>query len=207
MALNRYLFEQLNKKYVLAEGVEDSKITESDKPAATSLRDAQEWIDYDMEHYGRISEETNELVRRAGFEIIKDQYGDYEVTAKDRGRFREAVGSTISVKNKQELINNFENLLYQHIGELDEDDPDEVESIEYFEEEFPRIDDIVYDPKTANIIFKLTGPVNEDNSDEYFILVYALNNSRLVDDIYDEVVVDKDKIIVPHKYLKKYIII
>lgn len=54
---------------------------EADKPAATSIEDAQKWVDYDMEKYGKISERTNALVKKAGFQIVKDEYGDYEVTA------------------------------------------------------------------------------------------------------------------------------
>ena len=41
----------------------------------------QEWIDYDMKHYGRISKETRDEIRKAGFTVTRDQYGDYEVTA------------------------------------------------------------------------------------------------------------------------------
>ena len=57
------------------------KIEESDKPAATSIEDAQKWVDFDMKRYGKISERTNRLVRKAGFQIIKDNHGDYEVAA------------------------------------------------------------------------------------------------------------------------------
>jgi hypothetical protein len=56
-------------------------LKESDKPAATSIEDAQKWVDYDMKKYGRISGRTNRLVKKAGFQIIKDDHGDYEVTA------------------------------------------------------------------------------------------------------------------------------
>lgn len=56
-------------------------LKESDKPAATSIEDAQKWVDYDMKKYGRISAKTNKLVKKAGFQIIKDDHGDYEVTA------------------------------------------------------------------------------------------------------------------------------
>ena len=34
-----------------------------------------------MEHYGKISGRTNDLVKKAGFQIIKDDHGDYEVAA------------------------------------------------------------------------------------------------------------------------------
>ena len=56
-------------------------LKESDKPAATSIEDAQKWVDYDMKRYGKISDRTNRLVRKAGFQILKDDHGDYEVAA------------------------------------------------------------------------------------------------------------------------------
>ena len=59
-------------------------LKESDAPAATSIEDAQKWVDYDMKKYGKISNRTNTLVRKAGFEIVKDEYGDYEVIAADK---------------------------------------------------------------------------------------------------------------------------
>lgn len=42
----------------------------------------QKWVDYDMKHYGKISERTQDFLDKAGLEVVKDQYGDYEVTAK-----------------------------------------------------------------------------------------------------------------------------
>lgn len=48
----------------------------------------QEWVDYDMKHYGRISDETNRDIREAGLQIVKDKYGDYEVIA---GRYDESL--------------------------------------------------------------------------------------------------------------------
>lgn len=66
----------------IIEIVDDKEdLQESDKPAATSIEDAQKWVDYDMEKYGEISEKTNELVKKAGFQIVKDDHGDYEVVA------------------------------------------------------------------------------------------------------------------------------
>lgn len=56
-------------------------LKESDKPATTSIEDAQKWVDYDMVRYGKISNKTNDLIKKAGFQIIKDDHGDYEVTA------------------------------------------------------------------------------------------------------------------------------
>jgi len=65
---------------------EKETLEEEDKPAALSIEDAQKWVDYDMERYGRISAKTNHLVKKAGFQIIKDDHGDYEVAV---GKFED----------------------------------------------------------------------------------------------------------------------
>ena len=39
----------------------------------------QQWVDYDMENDGKISGETKRLLRKAGFQVVKDKYGDYKV--------------------------------------------------------------------------------------------------------------------------------
>lgn len=70
-------------------------LKESDKPAATSIDDAQKWVDYDMEKYGKISERTNKLVKKAGFQIVKDEYGDYEVIA---GKYDESCNKDLKEK-------------------------------------------------------------------------------------------------------------
>lgn len=39
----------------------------------------QQWVDYDMKHDGKISSETKRLIRKAGLQVVKDEYGDYKV--------------------------------------------------------------------------------------------------------------------------------
>lgn len=56
-------------------------LKEEDRPAPKSIEDCQKWIDYDMKHYGKISDNTNDIIKKAGYQIIKDDHGDYEVTA------------------------------------------------------------------------------------------------------------------------------
>lgn len=41
----------------------------------------QKWVDFDMSRYGKISERTQQMVNKAGYQIIKDDHGDYEVAA------------------------------------------------------------------------------------------------------------------------------
>lgn len=86
-----------------------SSLKEEDKPAATSIEDAQKWVDYDMKKYGRISGKTNRLVKKAGFQIIKDDHGDYEVTAGkfescNRGKINKSLKE--NVDDPAEIIGN-----------------------------------------------------------------------------------------------------
>lgn len=73
-------------------------LKESDKPAATSIKDAQKWVDYDMKKYGKISQRTNDLVKKAGFQIIKDDHGDYEVTAGKFESYKKILGAKGKIK-------------------------------------------------------------------------------------------------------------
>ena len=45
------------------------------------ITDFQRWVDYDMEHYKRISNKTMKAIKDAGLSVVKDQYGEYEVIA------------------------------------------------------------------------------------------------------------------------------
>lgn len=54
----------------------------------------QEWVDYDMKHYGKISDETNRDIKEAGLQIVKDEYGDYEVIA---GKYDEELNKNSKV--------------------------------------------------------------------------------------------------------------
>ena len=59
----------------------EESLTESDEPAAESIENCQKWVDYDMEHYGEVSKNTQEIIEKAGYQLIKDDHGDYEVAA------------------------------------------------------------------------------------------------------------------------------
>lgn len=49
----------------------------------SDIAEYQKWVDYDMKKYGKISDDTNEKIRKAGLKIVKDKYGDYEVIANE----------------------------------------------------------------------------------------------------------------------------
>lgn len=80
--------------------IKEENLQESDKPAAISIEDAQKWVDYDMKKYGKISERTNRLVKKAGFQILKDDHGDYEVAA---GKFESCEESLKEDFNKVDI--------------------------------------------------------------------------------------------------------
>lgn len=69
--------------------LEEGKRLESKKPLkegsiGNELAKYQKWVDYDMKRYGEVSDKTKEELKDAGLELVKDQYGDYEVIAKDK---------------------------------------------------------------------------------------------------------------------------
>ena len=58
-------------------------VVESDNKEETigdKLKKYQMWVDYDMEHYGKVSETTQDIIDKEGLQLIKDEYGDYEVS-------------------------------------------------------------------------------------------------------------------------------
>lgn len=62
-------FESLENANTLSESLGDK------------LDDYQEWVDYDMKRFGKISAQTKREIEEAGLKIIKDKYGDWKVTA------------------------------------------------------------------------------------------------------------------------------
>lgn len=48
---------------------------------SADISEYQKWVDYDMKKYGKISRLTMMKIRKAGFSVVKDQYGEYEVIA------------------------------------------------------------------------------------------------------------------------------
>ena len=65
------------------EGSEYEPIEESLKEnnLGQDVEKYQRWVDYDMKKYKKVSDQTNRKIKEAGLQLVKDQYGDYEVTA------------------------------------------------------------------------------------------------------------------------------
>ena len=64
----------------------------------------QEWVDYDMKRYGKISDETNRDIEEAGLQIVKDKYGDYEVIA---GKYNESLKGENGWIKRWKFLDNY----------------------------------------------------------------------------------------------------
>lgn len=58
-----------------------TKLDENNGSFGNEIDRYQRWVDFDMSHYGKISKRTQDYINKAGYQIIKDDHGDYEVAA------------------------------------------------------------------------------------------------------------------------------
>lgn len=80
---NDHQEDESNEEDSEDETEEESLKKESINQAGRDLGKYQMWVDYDMEHYGHISEETKKFIKDAGLELVKDTNDQYEVVAKE----------------------------------------------------------------------------------------------------------------------------
>ena len=73
------------RDYKSDDNQEDADVAVESMTNATGkdLGKYQMWVDYDMKHYGHISEETEKFIKDAGLELVKDTDDQYEVVAKE----------------------------------------------------------------------------------------------------------------------------
>lgn len=76
-------FKAETQKQIARDYAVENESLKEDKQAAKVVDKYQEWVDYDMKKYGKISGITKKKLAKAGFEVVKDDHGDYEVIAKD----------------------------------------------------------------------------------------------------------------------------
>lgn len=95
---------QYGQYEVAAKSVNEAKLPTDDREG--NLGDAmdkyQQWVDYDMKRYHKISDITKKELDKAGLEVIKDDHGDYEVIAKDK----KALGESRKLRERYYYINN-----------------------------------------------------------------------------------------------------
>ena len=76
----------------------DKKFKSKNESIGSDVAEYQKWVDYDMKRYKKISDKTMSKIKKAGLSVVKDQYGDYEVIAK------EPVKESIAKKTKNRAL-------------------------------------------------------------------------------------------------------
>lgn len=76
----------------------DKKFKKKNESIGSDVAEYQKWVDYDMKRYKKISDKTMSKIKKAGLSVVKDQYGDYEVIAK------EPVRESIANKSKKRAL-------------------------------------------------------------------------------------------------------
>ena len=80
--------------------VKPAKKAEVKEDLGQDVAEYQKWVDYDMKKYHKISKETADKIKKAGLSVVKDQYGDYEVIAKEK--VKEALKKRYNARRVQE---------------------------------------------------------------------------------------------------------
>lgn len=80
---------------------ENKSVKNEDHQADNVLTKYQRWVDYDMKKYGKISKVTQKALDKAGFEVVKDDHGDYEVIANTNEKLEEAVRGWKDMSNEE----------------------------------------------------------------------------------------------------------
>lgn len=92
-------FEALQYIYGIILSGEGKGVKESIKEnIGTDIDEYQQWVDYDMKRYGKISNQTNKEIKEAGLQVVKDKYGDYQVIA---GKYDESLKGTVDSDTKE----------------------------------------------------------------------------------------------------------
>lgn len=176
----------------------EKALNESDSDAQKSLEDCQKWIDYDMKHYGKISANTNDIIRKAGYQIIKDDRGDYEVTVGKYESLNEDKEEEVEIKDEIEVKEEpkiEEPKLETFDEQMDFLAKDEQEAIDGYHKVLDLVDDEHVKEQLEKILVEeeahkaFLEAVKEDKS-----LVYSHEeeHEEVKNEIEDEVKVDLD---------------
>ena len=86
----------------------DRKSLKEYKDLGQDLGEYQKYVDADMKEHGHISKKTMEEIKKAGLSVVKDQYGEYEVIAKEKNHLakpkNESKKSTPKKKSREEIV-------------------------------------------------------------------------------------------------------
>lgn len=106
--VERYGYDEIFADEDLDEKCSKKSLKEDD--LNKDLAKYQKWVDYDMKRYGRISDNTKSYLKKAGLEIVKDQYGSYEVIANTKSVDEAADLSQINGTSTKALQDNIKKI-------------------------------------------------------------------------------------------------
>lgn len=90
------------------EGVKESL----EEGIGKDIDEYQQWVDYDMKRYGKISNQTNKEIKEAGLQVVKDKYGDYQVIA---GKYDESLKES-NDNSEIDKLNDYIETTFEDIG-------------------------------------------------------------------------------------------
>lgn len=96
-------YEEELKSYLSNLKSKDESLSES-FVAAEDIAKYQEYVDYDMKTYGKISNVTNRKLKESGLEVVKDDHGDYVVTVKEKDGKVECIHSEILKESEESNV-------------------------------------------------------------------------------------------------------
>ena len=79
----------------------DRKSLKEYKDLGQDLGEYQKYVDADMKEHGHISKKTMEEIKKAGLSVVKDQYGQYEVIAKEKDHLAETKNESKKPASKE----------------------------------------------------------------------------------------------------------
>lgn len=182
--------------YKIKKSRQERESLKEDTQAANVVDKYQEWVDYDMKKYHKISDITKKKLDKAGFQVVKDDHGDYEVIAKDKKELGEAFEKVeietdsekikIETESKDEMVEDTESTeVIEPVSKetekeiLDKNDMEEVEeeedvAIDEFEESlFSRLGTSYLKENYNNVKSFTTKTVKESNNG--FIIEGVIN--------------------------------
>lgn len=156
------------------------KVSES---LGSDIAKYQRWVDYDMKRFGKISEKTQSEIDKAGLQVIKDQYDNYEVTAGDY-EAKESCDDVASVETAESVEETKKTNIFES---LDETDIEVLSTFDLTEEE------------TAHIL-SLFELISDENKDKAFAIVKSLFEGKKLVPSEDEEVEAEEGLNATRKY-------
>lgn len=148
----------------------------------SDVAEYQKWVDYDMKRYGKISDITNKKLDKAGLEVVKDKYGDYEVIAKNLNESIEKIEVTTDTDKIEIETESKDNCNNEVIVPLTVEDEDKivakVDVDDFSEEDFDELSEKYLKEVYNNVKNYKTSDVNIKNNKLFVEGIITFNSGK-----------------------------